>query len=69
MPEGPRITVDELKQRLQAGEDFVVIDTRNPQAWDESPDKAAAALRIPLDELDQHLPRLPRTKPIVAYCT
>ena len=69
MPEGPRITADELKHRLEAGEDFVVIDTRNPQAWAESTDKAAGALRIPLADLDRHLANLPRTRPIVAYCT
>ena len=31
MPNAPRITVDELKRRMEAGEDFTVIDTRNPK--------------------------------------
>jgi rhodanese-related sulfurtransferase len=69
MPEAPRITADELQQRMHAGEEFVIVDTRNPQAWAESGDKAARAQRIPLDELQRHLPQLPKTKPIVAYCT
>ena len=31
MADAPRITVEELKRRMDAGEDFTVIDVRNPQ--------------------------------------
>jgi rhodanese-related sulfurtransferase len=31
-----RITVEELKKRMDAGEDFTVIDVRNPEAWAEN---------------------------------
>jgi hypothetical protein len=31
-----RIAVDELKRRMEAGEDFTLIDECNPQAWAES---------------------------------
>jgi hypothetical protein len=33
MPDNLRITVDELRKRMEAGEDFTIVDTRNPQAW------------------------------------
>ena len=33
MADALRITVDELKRRMEAGEDFTVVDVRNPQAW------------------------------------
>ncbi len=69
MAEAPRISIDELKRRIQAGERFVLIDTRNPQAWAESDVKAAGALRIPVDDLEQNLRRIPGGRPIVAYCT
>jgi len=36
MADAPRITVDELNRRMEAGETFTVIDVRNPQAWAES---------------------------------
>jgi rhodanese-related sulfurtransferase len=36
MADALRITVDELKRRMEAGEDFVLIDVRNPQACAES---------------------------------
>jgi hypothetical protein len=30
MTDAPRIAVEELKRRMDAGEDFTVIDVRNP---------------------------------------
>ena len=69
MPDAPRITVQELKRRMDAGEDFTVIDTRNPDAWTETDTVIPEAIRVPLDELEQNLPRIPRNRPVVAYCT
>ena len=64
-----RISVDELRRRMNAGEQFVFIDTRNPQAWAESDVKLPGALRIPVSEAQQHLAEIPRDRPIVTYCT
>jgi hypothetical protein len=36
MADAPRITVQELRKRMDAGEDFTVIDVRNPNAWAET---------------------------------
>jgi rhodanese-related sulfurtransferase len=69
MPDNLRITIDELRKRMEAGEDFVFIDTRNPEAWAESDVKLPEAIRIPGDKLDEHLSNIPKDKPIVAYCT
>jgi rhodanese-related sulfurtransferase len=69
MAEALRITADELKRRMESGESFTVIDTRNPQAWAESDVEAQGAMRVPLDKLDHYLSRIPRNKPIVTYCT
>jgi len=69
MADAPRITVEELKKRMEAGEDFTVIDVPNPQAWAESDAQIPEAIRVPLDKLDENLPRIPKGKPVVAYCT
>ena len=69
MTDAPRITVDELKRRMDAGEDFVVIDVRNPKAWAESDTMLPGAIRLPMDKLEESLHKIPREKPIVAYCT
>jgi rhodanese-related sulfurtransferase len=69
MADVPRITVEELKKRRMAGEDFTVIDTRNPTAWAESDTMLPEAIRVLLDKLEDNLPRIPKNKPVVAYCT
>lgn len=69
MADAPRITVRELKKRMEAGEDFTVIDVRNPNAWAETDTVIPEAIRVPLDKLEENLARIPKTRPVVAYCT
>lgn len=64
-----RITVQELKKRMDSGEDFTLIDVRNPKAWAEADTVIPEAMRVTLDKLDESLPRIPKNKPVVAYCT
>lgn len=69
MPHDLTITIAELKKRMEAGEDFAIVDTRNPQAWAQSDVMLPEAIRVPVDGFEQHLPQIPRNKPIVTYCT
>jgi rhodanese-related sulfurtransferase len=69
MATAQRITAEDLKRRLHAGEDFTVIDVRNPRAWAESGVKAKGAIRVPIDHFEEHLAEIPKNKPIVTYCT
>jgi rhodanese-related sulfurtransferase len=69
MPEAPRITVDDLKRRMDAGEGFTVIDVRNPQAWADSAVTLPGAVRVPLDELERYLYQIHKYRPEVANCT
>jgi rhodanese-related sulfurtransferase len=69
MADAPRITVQDLKKRMDAGEDFTVIDIRNPQAWAEADTVIPEAIRVTLDKLEESLPKIPKNKPVVAYCT
>jgi len=64
-----RVTVDEVKQRMDRGEAFTFIDTRNPTAWAEADRKLPGAIRIPADEVDQHLNEIPRDRTVITYCT
>ena len=68
MADAPRITAQELKRRMDAGEDFTVIDVRNPNAWAETDTVIPEAIRVPLDKLEENLPRIPKSRPVVAYC-
>ncbi len=69
MPDAPRITVDQLKRRMEAGEDFTIIDVRNPNAWAQSDTMIPEAIRVPIDDFEQHLSQIPKNRPIVTYCT
>lgn len=69
MADDLRISADELRKRMQAGEEFTIIDTRNPHAWAEATDTAAGAIRVAVDNADEAIGRIPRNKPIVTYCT
>lgn len=69
MPDDLRISVDDIKKRKQAGEDFVFIDTRNPQAWAESDVTLPNAIRVPVDDFEEYLNEIPKNKSLVTYCT
>src|SRR5262252_11130993 len=36
MTDAPRMTVEDLRRRMDSGEEFTIVDTRNPHAWAES---------------------------------
>jgi hypothetical protein len=65
----PRITADELRKRMETGEDFTIIDVRKPEVWAESDTMISESIRVPLDKLEQNLARIPKGRPVVAYCT
>ena len=67
--EATRVTVDEVKERMARGEQFVFLDTRNPQAWGEAETKLPGAIRVPADEAEQLLDEIPRDRTVVTYCT
>jgi rhodanese-related sulfurtransferase len=46
-----------------------LIDARNPIAWGSSKVKLPGAIRMPIDEVDRHLPALPRDRRLIVYCT
>jgi rhodanese-related sulfurtransferase len=67
--EATRVTVDEVRERMERGEQFAFVDTRNPVAWGESDVKLPGAIRVPADELEQHLDEIPRDRAVITYCT
>ena len=67
--EATRVTVDELKERLNRGEQFAFIDTRNPQAWGEAETKLPEAIRVPADDVERHLDQIPKDRTVITYCT
>jgi rhodanese-related sulfurtransferase len=64
-----RVTIDEIRTRMERGEPFTFVDSRNPQAWAESDVKLPGAIRVPADKVEQHLSEIPKDKTIITYCT
>ena len=67
--EATRVTVDEVRERMERGEPFAFVDTRNPNAWGESDVKLPGAIRVPAGELEQHLEEIPHDRAVITYCT
>ncbi len=65
----PRITVEELKRKLDKGTELLLLDVRNPKAWAGSDVQLPGAVRIPMAEFDFRSDELDPMKEVVAYCT
>jgi adenylyltransferase/sulfurtransferase len=63
---GSTITAAELAAMQQRGEDFLLVDVREPAEWDIV--RIPGATLIPKGDLPSRLADLPQDKPIVAYC-
>jgi rhodanese-related sulfurtransferase len=64
-----RITKEEVKRRLDAGEHIVFLDTRSEEAWSNAELQIPQSRRIPPDAVEQRLDEIPRDGLIVTYCT
>jgi len=64
-----RIGAAAVKEMLDRGEHVQFVDTRNPQAWQQSSIKLPGAIRIPVDELAQRRDEIPRDYAVITYCT
>lgn len=60
------ISVEELKRRHDAGEDFMLLDVREPEELAAASIPWASA--IPMAEIPSRVNELPRDKPIVVMC-
>ena len=62
----PEITVEDLKDRLDGKENFVLVDVREPFEWDIA--RIPGALLIPLGELPSRLSELNPADDFVIQC-
>jgi membrane protein DedA with SNARE-associated domain/rhodanese-related sulfurtransferase len=64
-----KISVDELKQRLDAGEPVTVVDVRHPLTLELDPEVIPGALNFTLEEIEHRHHEIPRDRDIVLYCS
>ncbi len=64
-----RLSVDDVKQRLDAGDDFHIIDLRHNYDIEAIPYILPGALRVGMETIDRHNTRIPKDSDIVLYCS
>jgi hypothetical protein len=64
-----RITVDELKEKLDAGEEVAIVDLRHSLDFEASPETIPGALHMDAKELEEKNDLLPRDREVILYCT
>lgn len=64
-----RITPEDLRARLAAGEDVVIVDLRHSSEFDADPSSLPRALRISPDAIDEHFATIPAGREVVLFCT
>jgi len=61
----PQMTVQELKQRRDAGEDIFVLDVREPHEYQIA---SIGGTLIPMNQVPQRLAEIDRNREIVVQC-
>jgi membrane protein DedA with SNARE-associated domain len=64
-----RITPEELKEKIDSGEDLVIVDLRHSVDFEADPETIPGAFRMDSKELEEKNDRLPRDREVILYCT
>ena len=64
-----RITPEELKRRIDAGEDVVIVDLRGSLDFEIEPRRLPGARRFSAEALQARHLEIPRDREVVLYCT
>jgi len=64
-----RITVAELRQKLDAGETPLIFDLRSTAAVEQDPVLIRGAIHLSMDEVEKRLSEFPRDRDIIVYCS
>jgi membrane protein DedA with SNARE-associated domain/rhodanese-related sulfurtransferase len=63
-----RISVDELNRQMRSDPTPLVVDVRSGTAQSLERQRIPGALHLPLQEVAQHVGKLPRDRDIILYC-
>jgi membrane protein DedA with SNARE-associated domain len=64
-----RISVDDLKKRIDDGEDLTIFDLRHSLDFEADPETIPGAFRMDSSELQEKGDTLPRDREVILYCT
>jgi len=63
-----RITPEELKEKMDAGEDVIIVDLRHTLDFEAQPESIPGALHMDAAELEEAYEVIPRDREIVLFC-
>jgi membrane protein DedA with SNARE-associated domain len=64
-----RISADELKEKIDAGEDLTIVDLRHALDFEADPEAIPGAYRMDAKDLEEKSEQLPRDREVILYCT
>lgn len=64
-----KITVDELHQKQEAGENPIILDLRSPIELEQDPTLIRGALHMTMEEVQLRHQEIPRDRDIILYCS
>ena len=68
LSDAPLVSTEELKARLDGGEEVVIVDVRRG-SWERSDEQIAGALRVDPKRVEEDSRQIPAGSTVVAYCT
>ncbi|KAA3598031.1 MAG: rhodanese-like domain-containing protein [Calditrichaeota bacterium] len=66
LPAEFEITCQELKSKIDNGDDFCLVDVREPHEFEIS--KIENSIKIPLGDLPSKLEEIPKDKEVIIHC-
>lgn len=63
-----RITPEELKHKLDDGENLMILDVRHRLEFEAEPKIIPGAFHLPLEEMEKDILPFPRDREIILYC-
>lgn len=64
-----RIRPEELRAKIEAGEEVVIVDLRHSVDFEADPFTIPGAHHLDAEEIEQHHDAIPRDRDVVLYCT
>jgi membrane protein DedA with SNARE-associated domain len=64
-----RITPEELQQKLEAGEEVMIVDLRHPLEFEAEPVVIPGAVRFSAQDLEVRRLPIPRDREVILYCS
>lgn len=64
-----RITPEEVKKKLDAGEDILIVDLRDALEFEMDPHTIPGAFHISVEDLEMQHHQIPRDREVVLFCT